>query len=301
MSAEYLFAGRAIAALQPQLERLKQSRQRWQRPLVLLALAAVVAGCALSLDHLDLQWSDVRLFPLLLMAAIVVPFSIAYSAINMMLMGHSAKAPIAFGLGVKVSVFAQIAEMLPIPGGALVRGAALVRAGSSTGRSAELVIAFALLWIACGAAGAGVALAGIGWPALTLGMSGTVSAFAIFGWLSVRYGLTVAAAALVSRLFGVALVAWRFILAFSVLGVSMPWVASMSFAFATILGSAASLVPAGLGVGEGLSALIAQPVGVTAAAAFLAAALSRFVGLAVNVLLALTFAFTSRMPETVHD
>jgi hypothetical protein len=302
VAVHHRYAARAITGLLARLERVRRNRQRWQRRLVLLAIVAVVAGCGWSLENLELRWSDVRWAPLLTIAAVVVPLSIAYSALNMMLMGHAAKVPMGFRQGVKVSVFAQLAEILPIPGGALVRGAALVRAGSSTARSAELVIAFSLLWISCGAAGAGIALAELGWPAHTLTAGGGASALAICGWLAARFGVHVAVTAAALRVLGVALVAWRFVLAFAVIGVAMPWVDSPTFAFAVILGSAASLIPAGLGVSEGLSALIAQPAGVAPAAAFLAAALSRLLGLAVNIVLALGYALAVKTthPEPAH-
>src|SRR5687768_4336328 len=64
-------------------------RTRLQRPLILFALLAVAAGCFLALDHLDLRWSDVNVGPLLAMVGIVVPLSLAYSALNMMLMGRA--------------------------------------------------------------------------------------------------------------------------------------------------------------------------------------------------------------------
>lgn len=282
------------AQLAARIERAKQGLRRWQRPVLFAAIVAVIVGCGMSLEALDLRWSDVRWEPLLIIAVVVAPLSIAYSALNMMLMGRAAKVPMSFRQGVKVSVFAQLAETLPLPGGALVRGAALVRAGTSTGRSAELVIAFSLLWIAFGGAGAGIALAELGWPAHLFAAGSAAGALAICGWLSIRFGAFTAIAAAALRLFGVALVAGRFVLAFAVIGIAMTWLDSMAFAFAMILGTAASLVPAGIGVSEGLAALMAEPAGVAAAAAFLAAALNRLLGLAVNILFALGYVLADK-------
>lgn len=287
-------AGRLLAKLTCLIDRVRHSRRRWQRPLLAFATAALIGGCGISIVNLDLRLSDLSIAPLMAIVLLIIPASIAYSALNMMLMGHAARVPFDFRLGVKVSVFAQVAELLPIPGGVIVRTAALVRAGGSTGRSAKLVIAFSLLWIACGAVGAGLALAGLGWPAHALTATGAASALVICGWLTARFGLQVAIAAAALRLLGVSLVAWRLMLAFAVIGVALPWLDSATFAFATILGSAASLVPAGLGVSEGLSALVAKPAGVAPAAAFLAAALSRLLGFGVNTLLALVYVVTSK-------
>lgn len=287
-------AGRLLARLTCLIDQLRQSRHRWQRPLLAFATAVLIVGCGISIINLDVRLSDLSIAPLLAIILLIIPASIAYSALNMMLMGHAAKVPLDFRLGVKVSVFAQIAELLPIPGGVMVRTAALVRAGGSTGRSAKLVIAFSLLWIACGALGAGLALAELGWPAHALTVTGAVSALVICGWLTARFGLQVAVAAAALRLLGVSLVAWRLMLAFAVIGVALPWLDSATFAFATILGSAASLVPGGLGVSEGLSALVANPAGVAPAAAFLAAALSRLLGFGVNILLAAVYVLAGK-------
>lgn len=276
------------------LQRIRAAVTAWRGPILALALVGVAAGCIISFRDLGIAPASLQPLPLLIILLVIIPASIAYSALNMMLMGHAAGVPVGFAQGVKVSVFAQVAEILPIPGGAIVRTAALVRAGSPAVRSAELVIAFSLLWIACGAAGAGLALAKLGWPALALAAGGAVGALTICGWLGARFGAFVAIAAVVLRGAGVALVAARLMLAFAVIGVTLPWLDSATFAFATILGSAAALIPAGLGVSEGLSALIAGPAGVAPAAAFLAAALSRLLGFAVNSLLAVGYGFAAR-------
>jgi hypothetical protein len=268
---------------------LKRVFRRFQRGIILSAIAAILAGCWLSVDRLALDWSDLQLGPLLVVTVIVVPLSIAYSAVNMMLMGYAAGAPIGFRGGVKVSILAQFAELLPLPGGALVRSAALVRAGSSAARSAGLVIAFSLLWIAFGALGAGLALAATGWPAEVLAFVGIMAGAGAMLWLAGQYGASIAAAAALLRVFGVALIAWRFVLTFAAIGISMSGLQAATFAFATIAGSAASLVPAGLGVTEGLSALLARPAGVAPAAAFLAAVLSRVLGLGMNAVFALMY------------
>ncbi len=269
------------------IERARKSRQRWQQPLLLFAIVALIAGCAISLHELDLRWSDVNWGPLLVIAAVVIPLSIIYSALNMMLMGRAVKVPIGMIYGLRVSVFAQVAELLPIPGGAIVRTAALMRAGSSTGKSAEIVLAFSLLWIACGGTAAGLALAEVGWSAQAFASICGLGVLIICVWLTVRFGVSLAVAATLLRALGVALVAWRFALAFAVIGATLSWIDAGAFAFAAILGTASSLIPGGLGVSEGLAALIAKPGGVDPATAFLAAALSRLVGLAINMLLAL--------------
>lgn len=294
---------RAIAAwLLQRFGWIEKRRTAWRLPILIGAAIVFVAGCVISFRELEISPGTLRYGPLLLLMFVFVPGSIAYSAINMVLMAKAAKVDINFVQGMRVSVHAQIAELLPLPGGAIVRTAALMKAGGGAMQSTRLVLAFSLLWVACAACGAGIALTDLGWPALAMTGAGAVAALAIHAWLVLAYGHRVALAAIGLRIAGLCLVALRLLTAFAAIGISMPLVDSFAFAFATIAGSAASIVPAGLGISEGLSALLAQPVNIHVAGAFLATALSRLIGLAINILIALGIAAISRRRtrETAH-
>jgi len=288
---------------QEQKARRQQLLAQWRGPLFCAALALFAGGGWFAFANLGLSFGELEYAPMFALLFAIIPATIAYSAINMVLMAHAAKVPLSFQQGVKVSVFAQVAEMLPIPGGAIVRTAALVQAGSSTARSAELVVGFALLWIACGGVGAGLALWDLGLPAVLLTSASGLAMLALASWLAWCHGFPVALAATGLRIVGVGLMAIRLSLAFAVLGATMRWVDAAAYAFAVILGSAAAIVPAGLGASEVLAALIAAPGGVDPALAFLAAALSRLLGFGTNMLLALLYLLAgtrtgpSKLPE----
>ncbi len=278
------------------LLRIVQAKARaWRGPILALAATFFLGALFLSMRQLDIGPDDVSLVPLIVLLLVLVPLQSLYSALNISVMGMAAKTPIRFFPALRVNVYAQLAELLPIPGGALVRAGALVQAGASPGRSAEIVLGFSLLWIACGAVGAGLALAG-DLPGQVLLAGGLLAVFACTVWIAKRLGTGIAAIALGLRVIGLALVAARVLACFAAIGVPVATLAGLCFAFANILGSAAALVPAGLGVSEALAALMAKPVGVAPAAAFLAAALSRFAALLINFVLAgaLAFARTRR-------
>lgn len=281
------------AKLQPALASLKRHRARLRIPLLVLALAIFVGGAALSIDRLALKASDIVLAPLVLLALGVVPAAIAYSSINMMLMGKAVGAPIGFVEGLRISVFAQVAELLPIPGGAIVRTAALMNRGAGTLRSTGVVLAFALLWVSVAAVGGGLALLDTGIAGQGLLVVGLAGSIGICAWLTNRFGWRIALPALGLRLFGIALVSVRTVLAFAAIGLALGWSDSLAFAFGIILGSAASIVPAGLGIGEGISALLAVPLSVAPEAAFLAVGLARLVGFAGNMIGVAIFAWLS--------
>ncbi|MFZ9394856.1 MAG: hypothetical protein ACO25F_02195 [Erythrobacter sp.] len=287
-------------ALREQLDRLRprvtalaqaisRNRARFRIPLLLLAIAIFVGGVAISVNELSLNPGQIRYGPLAALALIVAPLAIAYSAVNMTLMGKAIGVPIGFASGIRISVFAQVAELLPIPGGAIVRPAALMKGGGGGLQSTGIVLAFAFLWIAWAAAGGGLALWSHDQLGLVLLAVGLLAILAISYWLWAKYGWNVALAANMLRVLGVLLTVMRIVVAFWVLSLAIGWSDAFGFAFGVVLGSAASIVPAGLGIGESISALIAIPLKVEPAAAFLAVAISRLAGFAVNMLLATIF------------
>lgn len=288
---------RAAKSLMGAARALHERARRWRRTILVLAALGFAGGFFWSLSALSISWRDIELAPMLLLAAVIVPLSLAYSAINMQLMGRAIGSRIGFWSGLRTSAYAQVAELLPIPGGAIVRTAALMKEGGRTAESAGLVLAFALLWIACAGVGAGIALASLGLAATILLGVGAIMVVAIVTWLTNQYGLHIAVAALALRVIGIALVTARVVTAFAILGLAIGAVDALAYAFAIILGSAASIVPAGLGVGEALSALIAQPTQFAPAAAFLAVAISRMIGIAVNMLVAAAASLFSIHPS----
>lgn len=272
------------AKLQVAIARLKEQRARLRVPLLVLALVVFVSGAAISIDRLELSPSDFVLGPLLLLALGVVPLTIAYSSINMMLMGKAVGAPIGFIEGMRISVFAQVAELLPIPGGAIVRTAALMNHGAGTLRSTGIVLAFALMWVCVAAVGGGLALQSTGIAGQALLVTGLAGSIGACVWLTSQFGWRIALVALVLRVLGIALISVRTVLAFAAIGLALAWTDSLAFAFAVILGSAASIVPAGVGIGEGIAALLAVSLSVAPEAAFLAVGLARLVGFAGNMI-----------------
>ncbi|MGB3469655.1 MAG: hypothetical protein WBA51_02395 [Erythrobacter sp.] len=279
------------AKLQPAIVWLKDKRARLRIPLLVFALAIFLGGAAFSIERLELQPSNLVLVPLALLAFGVVPAAIVYSAINMMLMGKAVGAPIRLVEALRVSVYAQVAELLPIPGGAIVRAAALVNRGAGTLRSTGVVLAFALLWVSVAAVGGGLALLGTGITGQTLLITGIAGSIAICSWLTARFGWRIALPALLLRILGIALVSVRTVLAFAAIGLALGWSNSLALAFGIILGSAASIVPAGLGIGEGISALLAVPLAIAPEAAFLAVGLARLIGFAGNMIGVAIFAW----------
>ena len=276
--------------------RVKEFARRHRSIILTCATLAFVGGMIFSVRSLGLKASDVAVGPLAILVGLLIPVTIVYSAINMQVMGRAIGTRIRFLDAVRISVFAQVAELLPVPGGAIVRTAALVQHGGGKGKSAGIVIAFALIWIACAAVGGGIALAHILLASVTL-VAGGLSVIAVCClWLAYSSDWRIAALALALRVFGLGIVAARCIAAFAVIGFTLEPVSGLIFAFVIVIGSTASIVPAGLGVGEGLSALVASLAGATAAAGFVVAAINRLAGLALHIVFALVFWALGQQP-----
>ncbi|TYC91675.1 hypothetical protein [Novosphingobium sp. BW1] len=266
------------------------------RPVLVLALCLFVGGCiwAASRMGLSLRALDPRALVLL---AVLAPVSLGYSALGLKLMARAGGTSIPFSMALGTSAMATIAELLPIPGGAIVRTGGLVKAGVGLGRGSALVLLAAVLWIAAGALGAGLAVVRLnavaGWALLGLGAGGGILALA---WLATLAGARFAATMLLYRVSGLALLALRLKLAFAVLGVVFALVETMPFVLATIAGSAAAIVPAGLGVSEALAALAASSLTLSGAAAFLAVGVDRIVQVLLSGLIALVWVVRDRRP-----
>jgi len=276
-------------------EQLVEQGRSWQRrlqpyrlPLFLAALAVFLGGAVVSAASLDWQSQTIAVVPLLLLLVVLVPVTLLYGAFGLQLLATSARLSIPIGRAYRVATYATLAEALPVPGGAIVRTGALVGAGAKLGEGTALVIGTAALWIALAAAGAGLAIVGndqaIG---LAVGIAGGAATAALTAWLWRVAGPRIAVLTLLHRLCGLMLFALRLWLSFAALSFAVPIGSMLPFAFASIAGSAASIAPAGLGIGEALAALLSDSVAVPAAAAFLAVGLNRIGGLGATALVAL--------------
>lgn len=258
---------------------------RWRGPIVGAALVLFLAGTVWSFLGLGLSLAQLDLTALALLTLGMGLVTLTYSAISLSLLARTAGVRLGLIEAMRASARAQMAEALPLPGGAIVRAAALVGAGAAAGRSAALVIGTALLWIALAAIAAGAILLSAtplaGW---TLLIGGALVALGALAHVARLGGMANAGWTLAHRLLGLGLAALRLWLAFAVVKAVMPIAATFPYVLAAIAGSASSLVPGGLGVSEALGALMAQAVQASPESAFLALAVNRvtqFLGTAI--------------------
>ncbi len=250
--------------------------------LLALAMILFVGGVAWSASRLNLSFSDVQPFYILLSAVVFVPIAFVAGALSFMVMAHGVGTSVSFATAFRIACIAQFAEFLPVPGGAIVRGSALVNRGSKPVEAGTHVIVNAILWIACGALAAGLVLDLAHPVALLMVLGGSAGIVLCTLWLWRKAGLVIALAALALRIAGLGVAGARSLAAFLAIGATIGFVEVYPFAFATILGSAAAIVPGGMGISEMVAAAIALLSTVPPEAAFIAVGLNRLIGFVVS-------------------
>ena len=192
--------------------------------------------------------------------------------------------------------------MLPLPGAAIVRLTALKSGGAPlrSGLSATALLAALSIGLGFSYAGAWAMLLSDSAAAVVTLALGILVVFA--AWFVAReiFGKAPIVLALIAvRVALVALDATRTWLAFAAIGYGASFGQSSVLTIATVLSAIVTVVPAGLGLREGLAAFIAPLVGLGSAPAFLATSLSRIVGLSVVLSLTLVLALRRKAAESL--
>jgi hypothetical protein len=277
-----------IANLRSSMTSIASFAARYRRLCLVGAVLLFVAGIMWSVSSLDLQLSELQVWPALLLLLVFGPISVAYGAVGLLLLGAIADVRVSLRTACRVGAYAQLAEVLPIPGGAILRAGALIRAGAGAIDSSALVVASSLLWISMAAAATGFVITDIShFTALLLFGVGLGVSAAVCYWFANKSNWSIVRLILVHRCTGLLVNAARLKCAFAIVSVTLPLKHCLPFALATITGSATSIAPAGLGISETLGAVIAGSLSVAAPSAFLALALNRILALLGSALVAI--------------
>lgn len=254
----------------------------------LFGAALLIGGVAYSISQLGIGWDDLRPGPLLVNLLLIQPAIVAFAAVTLRLSGKAIGSDIALVPATRTVGYATFAEILPLPGGAMVRGAALMRAGADLSGAASIVTVTAFLslslivTVAAGALAIGGLDAAI--PVVLAGLAGV----AFFAWRIFRRagaGLTAAITAI--RLSTIAASGLSVHLALQAIDAPSPLLEALIVSVSGTLGSVVTIVPAGLGIGEAIAAGLATMTSIEPAAAFLALALHRSLALVASLAAAL--------------
>lgn len=289
------------------------------RRLSLIGSAVVFAiAMALSIRGLpdgerDLQWWAILVTGLVGIPLLIVLSGVEYTA-SAAILGHRVRLRDSLA----IALYARAANLLPIPGAALVRMQALKRAGSSYGKAASATMATALFWLAGALLVGGVVLVPFH-LLIALGFLAGGALTTALGYAAVRSivsrrdatgeAVRRSAVLLVIELAMVAIrgvLFWFVMIGFDIGG---SFQGAMVLPVAVVLASAIGFFPAGLGVREVIAAGLAGLVGDTASSGALASGLDRLVSLPVMAVIALALAVTGHrllpeaeaMAEVAHE
>lgn len=284
MSAPHSPRAAALGAWLRRVADVRRPPPRARRWLLLAGGAVFLGGAALAVRDLDLPAEGVRLAPVVVVAVLLVPLTIAINAVELLALGRLLDQRLGVRTAVRVVVLGTAANLLPLPGAAALRIQALAGGGATYAAATAINVAAAFTWLGAAAAVGGVALVTEGRPALgtavaALGLvAATASTFAA-GRLATAPSPARALGLLVgAEVATVVLHALRLVLLLGALGAGVSFAAGTVVGTAGPLAAAAGVFPAGLGIAEALAAGAGTLVAVPAATGFAAAALNRLIG-----------------------
>jgi hypothetical protein len=291
-----------IAAGHARLDRLTAQLKavgrepRLRRVLRPAGLALLGGGAAWSVAELGIDPAQLSPGFVLLNLFLLSPLILVLAAVTLRITAASLGVELRLRTALQTCATANVAELLPLPGGAMVRGAALMRAGAGAVESARMVTLTALLTLALAVTLAGTALAVLGAapaaPVLAVGSVGTAASLtALARWARPRLLVAMLLVRLATMAVGVACL-W---VSFAMLGMAVPPAEAALYTLATTLGATVSVVPGGFGVNEAIAAGLAVLVSGAPAAAFLAVAANRALGLVAGAGLSLSLSLAGRM------
>ncbi len=256
------------------LKALREFGQRHRKILSILSLTFVIGAAIYYIvnfpeeaDGLSLAWAGIGVA----YAALVMQ---TFNALEFRLQARAVGSSISFVQAQRIAVNAAIANLLPLPGSVLVRGAWL--ADKSSKKAAGLVLgSTALCWIGVSTFIAGTALT-ISGALIGLALATAGALLFIGGFIGLRRSnkdaaLTIAGFEVLMTLSGVGLL-W---IAFNAVGFDISAIKAAATSAGGPLAGAVGVVPGGIGVSESLTALLAELVDTPASIGFLAASMRR--------------------------
>ena len=189
---------------------------------------------------------------------------------------------ISLSKAMEVTIMGSAANMLPLPGSTMVRVAALKLSGAGIKHSTLTTLIVAIVWVSISFLYAGLMLStfhydGLGEILSIIGLiSLLVTSITVF---STQIKTVEYLKLIIIKLSLVSVDAVRIYWCFQVFDIELMFSQASAFVISSVLGSAVSIVPAGLGVREVVSAGIAPLVGLAPSAGFLTATLNRVIGL----------------------
>lgn len=279
---------------------VKRRRSRWT-----YAAAAVVFGLATwyAVAGIDVSPSDVRWEVVALLVGVAVPATTVLNGQEYRVTAQLLGQQHSFAVGFRISVLGSAANIMPVPGAVLVRGAAMRLGGATYGQASTALLIAGVSWGGATGVFSGVLLLisgryAIGLLALGAGVAGWALAYALLRWRLPTASLRVWLRLLVVELLTVAAGAIRFLLVIVAVGKPVELSQAAALTVAGAVAAATGIFPGGLGLREALAGLIGPLVALPAQVALLSAVGNRIAEYVVLGPAALLLARTGSGPAT---
>lgn len=268
--------------------------------VLLAAVAFLVVGVGLSVSSQPQILADLDWRPLVLVVAIGIPVTTCLSTAEFMITGRLVAQKVSFFRAMEVMIIGAAANLLPLPGSTLVRLASLKAGGASFRNATAAVLVVAALWlgIALVYAGSSIWLAtshGVG--AIFFVAGAAVLLGSALATVRVTGGFGFTCSMMAVKLLMVMTDAARLFLCLAAIGAAASFAQASALSISAVVGSAVSIVPAGLGVREATAAALGPIVGLSVASGFLAATVNRLLALVTLVPLAALLALRARAQD----
>lgn len=264
------------------IEHPLSNRSEIQRLTLYLALIFFIGGIYWSLRRNPELLSNVSVYHIFLVFTAGVPITVLLNALRIKLAARLLKQSMPYHRACEITILSMAANLLPLPGGVLVRIAAFKNTDTNYKQSIIVNLVLALLWTS-------VVIVFAGGAMLLMRASIITGFIFVCGIL-----LTTCCLILLYRLYGNAPIsitllllqfgmtgtdAVRLWLCMGAISVASNYLQMAVLTTASVMGSVVSIVPAGLGIREWVAAFLSPIVGIAPEAGFMATSLNRIIGL----------------------
>ena len=267
--------------------------------LVLFAVVSVISFVNLP-DDVQLHW-----WVALLLVFVTTPLTVVANAGEYRVMAAISGHRVSWLEAGRLTVLATAANLLPVPGGIMVRTQALRAQGTTYRRALAANAASGIAWVAVGSFATGTLLiwrpggADCAVPVLHgIALIGFVSVWLLLRRANRGLALRHFSKLLIVELATVVISSVRIYLAFQVLGQTIAPAQAVALSASMILAAAIGIFPAGLGLREVLAGIIGVAVGLSASESVAATAVDRIAAQIGLVILAAVLLGTVRGRKT---
>lgn len=265
-----------------------------------LAVTGLAAGIVVALRSQPMSFSDVNWNICIFIFFVVMPVVVLINAVRFQITSGLIQNKTKLGRALIIATYSTAANMLPLPGGFAVRVANL-KNNENTYKKAVMATTYVSLL----SAAVTVTMAAFAYNMI---MPGQISLILFLFALAILLSTIVLSLRHVGKgsmlklvateIFSTLVDASRIVLCFVVIGHGIDAMQSIILTASTVLGSAVSLVPSGLGVREGSAALIAAYIGLEPGTTFIALVISRVLGLGFFMLASLYISIAVKERES---